>query len=406
MSTWKNILFPACLIEHKVCRSNQINTSDIQSSGRYPVVDQGQSFIAGYANDAERVIHEGLPYVVFGDHTRCFKYVDFPFILGADGTKVLKPNPELFDARFFYYAALALDIPSRGYNRHFTLLKEKSIPQPELDEQRQIAAVLWAVQQAIERQERLIALTAELKKAVRHKLFTEGTRGEPLKQTEIGPVPESWPLKQCDELCSTISVGVVVKPRSHYVHAGVPAFRSFNVGEDCLIADDLVYFSHRDNEGSLSKSKLRAGDVLIVRTGYPGTSCVVPKEFDGANCIDILFARPGPLVESPYLSRFLNSAAAKKQTTASSHGLAQQHLNVGAVKRVLVPLAVLDEQREIVTALAAVDRKAETHTHSTKQLTSLFRTLLHQLMTAQIRVHDLNLSALGIEQAAEPAGAV
>jgi type I restriction enzyme S subunit len=66
----------------------------------------------------------------------------------------------------------------------------------------------------------------------------------------------------------------------------------------------------------------------------------------------------------------------------------------------------LDEQREIVTALAAVDRKAETHTHSTKQLTSLFRTLLHQLMTAQIRVHDLNLSALGIEQAAEPAGAV
>ena len=63
---------------------------------------------------------------------------------------------------------------------------------PPLDEQRQIAQVLSAVQRAIERQERLIALTAELKKALMHKLFTEGTRGEPLKQTEIGPVPESW----------------------------------------------------------------------------------------------------------------------------------------------------------------------------------------------------------------------
>ncbi len=69
---------------------------------------------------------------------------------------------------------------------------EFAIPLPPLDEQRQIAAVLSAVQRAIERQERLIALTAELKKALMHKLFTEGTRGEPLKQTEIGPVPESW----------------------------------------------------------------------------------------------------------------------------------------------------------------------------------------------------------------------
>ncbi len=66
------------------------------------------------------------------------------------------------------------------------------MPLLDLAEQRQIAAVLSAVQRAVERQERLIALTAELKKALMHRLFTEGTRGEPLKQTEIGPVPESW----------------------------------------------------------------------------------------------------------------------------------------------------------------------------------------------------------------------
>jgi type I restriction enzyme S subunit len=152
----------------------------------------------------------------------------------------------------------------------------------------------------------------------------------------------------------------------------------------------------------LSKSKLRAGDVLIVRTGYLGTSCIVPKEFDGANCIDIIFARPGPHVASAYLSRFLNSHAGRAQATASSHGLAQQHLNVGAVKRVPVPVPAPDEQREIVEGLAAVDSKAETHMRSAKSLSDLFRTLLHQLMTAQIRVHDFDLSAL---EEGQPAGA-
>jgi type I restriction enzyme S subunit len=78
------------------------------------------------------------------------------------------------------------------------------MPYPPLEEQRQIAAVLSGVQRAIERQERLIALTAELKKALMHKLFTEGTRGEPQKQTEIGPVPESWTILPVGDLSDLV----------------------------------------------------------------------------------------------------------------------------------------------------------------------------------------------------------
>ncbi|HEY3457672.1 MAG TPA: hypothetical protein VGK64_24045 [Bryobacteraceae bacterium] len=240
-------------------------------------------------------------------------------------------------------------------------------------------------------------------KALVHKLFTEGTRGEPRKQTEIGPVPKSWALERCDDLCEEISVGVVVRPRSYYVETGVPAFRSLNVREDRLDTDDLVYFSKEVNDGTLYKSKLRAGDVLIVRTGYPGTSCVVPRKYDGSNCIDIIFARPGARITSGYLSRFFNSDSGKIQATAAKHGLAQQHLNVGAVKRVQVPLPTLDEQCAIVDAVATVDAKRDVHVRAAQMLRALFRTLLHQLMTAQIRVHDLDVSALD-ELAAEPAG--
>lgn len=131
--------------------------------------------------------------------------MDFPFIIGADGIKVLKPKEDLFDTRFFYYALLSLDIPNRGYNRHFALLKEKTVPCPEKDEQKKIAGVLGVVQRAIEQQEQLLQRTTELKKTLLHQLFTHGLRGEPQKETDIGLMPQSWnptPLGAC---CNIIS---------------------------------------------------------------------------------------------------------------------------------------------------------------------------------------------------------
>ena len=83
------------------------------------------------------------------------------------------------------------------------VLEENVIPVPPLNEQCKISEILISLQRAIEQQERLIFLTTELKKALMNKLFTEGTRGEPQKQTEIGPVPESWEVKPLSELVKT-----------------------------------------------------------------------------------------------------------------------------------------------------------------------------------------------------------
>jgi len=104
MTDWESIEFPKAIRKIKVGKDNQILTSEIMPMGQFPVVDQGKAFIAGYSDAADRVIRNDLPFVIFGDHTRYVKYVDFPFILGADGTKVFKPKEELFDAKFFYYA--------------------------------------------------------------------------------------------------------------------------------------------------------------------------------------------------------------------------------------------------------------------------------------------------------------
>jgi type I restriction enzyme S subunit len=213
-----------------------------------------------------------------------------------------------------------------------TVLGDRLIPLPPLPEQKKIAKILSTLQRAIEEQERIIQTTTELKKALMQKLFTEGLRNEPQKQTEIGLIPESWEVVRCEDVCDTISVGIVVKPSSYYVKEGVPAFRSQNVREDRIQPEPMVYISEEANNGPVRKSKLSAGDVLIVRTGYPGTSCVVPTEFDGSNCIDLIFVRPKKeKLRSHYLSRFFNSDAAKVQVQAGKIGLAQQHFNVGAV---------------------------------------------------------------------------
>ena len=146
-------------------------------------------------------------------------------------------------------------------------------------EQQGIADLVWLVQEAISQSEALVEEAQALKRAAMEAAFTRGLRGEAQKETEIGPLPESWKTWECNDVAQRITVGVVVKPASHYVEQGVPAFRSLNVREDHLDTTDLVYFSNEENDGALSKSKLASGDVLVVRTGYPGTSCVVSEEF-------------------------------------------------------------------------------------------------------------------------------
>lgn len=143
--TWSSATVEECLERISLPTGAKLQTKDYRKEGAYPIVDQGQGLIAGWTDQAEGLISASLPVVVFGDHTRVFKFVDFPFVRGADGTQILKPRAGI-DTLYFYYACKAIDLPSRGYNRHFTILKEKTILLPPTeDEQQQVARVLSAL---------------------------------------------------------------------------------------------------------------------------------------------------------------------------------------------------------------------------------------------------------------------
>lgn len=403
MKDWQSIEVPTALRKTKIGRENQILSSDIMPLGRFPVVDQGQAFIAGYSDAEGRVIRDELPLVIFGDHTRCVKYVDFPFILGADGTKVLKPKEDLFDTKFFYYALLSLNIPNRGYNRHFTILKERNIPRPEMGEQRKIAAVLSQVQQALEHQERLIALTTELKKTLLHQLFTQGLRGEPQKETEIGLVPESWeerPLEKAGEVVYGIQAAVAANLKP----IGTKILTNKNITLDGkIVLDAINYFVLKTKRHQ--ETVLKKGDLLFNwRSGskeHVGKTAYFDLDGYFVHSSFILRIRPNDEVTGRYLFYYLNFLResgffVKKQTFSIN-----AKFNKSAINELPTYLPGKEERREIVVALDAVGKKLDVLRARRYLLEDLFRTLLHHLMTAQIRVNDIQFDdSVSIPEAA------
>jgi type I restriction enzyme S subunit len=291
-----------------------------------------------------------------------------------------------------------------NYNRNE--ISVLPIPLPPIDEQRQIAAALSVVRRAIKRQERLIALTSELKKALMHKLFTDGTRGERLKQTEIGRVPESWTVGPLKEFTESFQYGTSVK--CGYDVKGLPVLRIPNVVGGHLDVNDLKFGNPKKNE--LETARIRSGDLLFVRTngvrenagrcsiyrGELGESCYFASYLIRARVRDELM--PEFLEEYTRTEAGVRLLAGRAVRTADG----KFNINTGTLETLLVPKPEIDEQKAIADVLGLIDKKARSHRASKAILEALFRTLLHQLMTAQIRVNDLDLSALD-EKAPVPA---
>jgi type I restriction enzyme S subunit len=320
---------------------------------------------------------------------------------------LLRANPQVLEPEFLqfvfcYYRTkgVFIRICSRSVNQssiNQAKLKALEIPLPPLAEQRKIAAVLGLVQRAIEQQERLIALTTELKKAMLHKLFTEGLRGEPQKQTEIGPVPTTWNIVRLEDVCTFLSGGTPSKSKPEFWRGSIPWVSPKDMKMPRLndVADHISDAALEDGSSLAS-----AGSVFVVIRGMilakevPVALAEVPMAFNQ----DMKAIIPGPRILSAFL---LYALVAFKQNLfqkvgRSSHGT--MTLMSSEITQFSIPLPDRKTQEEIATAIETVERKHEIHRRKHASLSDLFRTLLHQLMTAQIRVHELDVGELEITQ--------
>lgn len=151
-------------------KSFQIKNSEIMQEGRFPVIDQGQEKIAGYSNNTEKLFTK-TPVIIFGDHTTILKYIDFPFVVGADGTKIIKLLNENHNAKYIYYFLEINHIKPEGYKRHFSIMNNLSFQIPNKKEQNKIAGFLTKQDKLIEDKQQQIEKAEQWKKGLLQQLF-------------------------------------------------------------------------------------------------------------------------------------------------------------------------------------------------------------------------------------------
>ena len=148
----------------------QVQKQDYLEKGLVPVVDQGQKLIIGYTDDVSKKFNKNN-VIIFGDHTRIVKYIDFDFAVGADGTQILETKDGI-DLKFGYYQLLNKNIPDTGYNRHFKYVKaEKYVIPPTLEEQQEIVQVLDTMSDIIRLREECISHAQDLIPALFQEMF-------------------------------------------------------------------------------------------------------------------------------------------------------------------------------------------------------------------------------------------
>ena len=186
---WEIIPFENSIV--KVKYTTKIPSNDYLEQGLYPNVSQEEGLISGYWNDEANVFKISSPVVIFGDHTRILKYVDFDFVLGADGVKILQPI-ESINAKFFKLYLESCKIPSLGYSRHYKLLKELQVPVPPREEQERIVAELDCLSGVIEKKKQQLKELDALAQSIFYQMF-----GDPITNEK------GWDVKKWEEVFDT-----------------------------------------------------------------------------------------------------------------------------------------------------------------------------------------------------------
>ncbi|HWR20444.1 MAG TPA: restriction endonuclease subunit S [Verrucomicrobiae bacterium] len=259
---------------------------------------------------------------------------------------------------------------------------------PPLPEQKKIARILSTVQRAIESQERIIQTTTELKKALMHKLFTEGLRKEPQKQTEIGPVPESWEVVGLGEVAKIERGKFSHRPRNEpRFYGGEYPFVQTGDVSNC---DGYVRnYTQTLNEDGLAISKMfPAGTILITIAANIGFTGIL--KFNSACPDSLIGITPNENLHTEFLNYYLITQQSEMDRLAPKG--TQKNINIQFLKPWPVPLPSFEEQTDIAEAFSTTDRKIRLATQKRNEFQDLFRTLLHELMTAKTRVANINLA--------------
>lgn len=329
----------------------KIKQKEYLLKGKWPVIDQGQHFIGGYSDADELIYTDELPVIIFGDHTRNVKYIDFQFIQGADGVKVLKPQSFIY-SKFLFWLLKGLPFPSLGYRRHFPVLKKMFAPLPPLDEQQRLVArieSLFAKLDAAKAKVQAVLDAHETRKAaLLHDAFAGKLTAKWREARGVtGDVYQSMPLA---DVCKSIFDGDHMPPPKS--SRGIPFLVISNVNKGKLDFSETRFVPQDYYDKLTDTRKPESGDVLYTLVGTYGIPVLV--DTDQAFCFQRHMALLKPK-EDVILQRYLWYALQEKdfyrEATRIAKGTAQLTVPIKGLRQLTIPMASLPEQQEIVAIL-------------------------------------------------------
>jgi type I restriction enzyme S subunit len=206
------------------------------------------------------------------------------------------------------------------------------------------------------------------------------------KQTEVGVIPEDWNIHTLKELSDKIMVGIASAVTHAYRNKGVVLLRNQNIKSGYLDDGDVLYLDPK-YELVFKNKRLKTGDLLTARTGYPGTTCVVPSKYKSAQSFTTLITRPNQMrIDSTYLCYYINSEKGQCFFEQNKIGGGQKNVNAGALQTMPIPLPSLPEQRAIATALADVDALITSQDKLIAKKRDIKQAAMQELLTGKRRL--------------------
>lgn len=340
--------------------------------GAFPIVDQGKDPIGGFTDDPAALSPVGPPVVVFGDHTKCVKYVDFPFGAGADGVKVLKAR-QGFDTLFLYHFMKTIRLPEAGYSRHFKYLREVKVPCPSIEEQRRIASILDAADALLSKRRQALEKLDSLAQSIFIDMF-----GEP------GANPHGFatsPMIDIVDPQRPITYGIL-KPGDNF-NGGVPYVRVVDMVDGSIGAASLKRTTPEISH-QYRRSLLQKGDVLMSIRGHVGRLALVEADVAGANITQDTARLAITGANPTYLLECLRTASIQRWMSAFTKGAAVRGINLTDIKRLPIPLPPSEMQDRFAQAADEVRRQRAVHRAAASQSDALFSSLQHRAFQGEL----------------------
>ena len=313
---------------------------DYEKCGQLPIVDQGQLLIGGYSNALENRLICDLPVIVFGDHTRIVKYINFPFGAGADGIKVLEPKESVLP-KYLYYGTqyLVLKLRDHGYARHYQFIEKMDLPIPSYSGQERI------ISRIEELFSQLDASVAELKTAKeRLKVYRQAV----LKEA-FDICPEKIIL---NSVCEHITDGDHMPPPKS--ETGIPFIMISNIQQNRINWSNTAYVNEHYYENIGEKRRPKNGDVLYTVTGSFGIPVLV--DFDKHFCFQrhIALLRPNKSITQKYLYYAMQEPSVYSQASKMATGTAQKTVGLSVLRKLIIPfIESIKAQKAIVSKIEA-----------------------------------------------------